>query len=289
MDFIFPGKNLDINKAIDNVDSLTKDYLDKYGVKYIKEFTKLAGIVYPYLSEKSLLNANLIHIFLWLLDDQVDDPAVTIETKIELLDRLTFFINNTDREILPTDNLAVVILNALFKKIKSKEIIEYLEIQLKDYFAGIREHISLENYKILSVEDYTRIRKFDGACEVVWALCFLDEDFTPFRNALESPIGLELREAVNINVSYVNDILSYDKDLLLGDNFNVVICYMNEHSVSKEEAIKVLVDKCNKRYQKIIMTPYKNDTITVLVERLAIWCRGSLEWHLKSKRYNLDV
>jgi hypothetical protein len=134
---------------------------------------------------------------------------------------------------------------------------------------GVREHLHLD--KIPSVKEYVNIRRRDGACEVVWPLCFLDTNFPDAY--LRSPQGLKNRTLANDNVSYVNDILSYKKDVREGTNFNIVISYMHENKVSLEAATEILVQDCNRFYEELYDSHLMN------------WCRGSLHWHLMAKRY----
>lgn len=287
--------------GFDALDRATKTWVTKFNLNYISELSQLAIQVYPYLSFPSLCFANAIHVFLWILDDVVDEPSLTLEERQGLIqacmNTLTQYTSKTNDIMVVNDAYKyagiIQFLNDLLQYTMSMALKLYLCEQLQDYFCGVLQHLQLPSDQILSVTAYTEIRVADGACEVVWPLCLLDESPSDIFTALlfmRSKEGMALRRYANLHVSYANDVLSYHKDLAQNTGFNVVFSFMKDDPLlTVQDATQKVIVLCNTIYTRLKHAD--NDvplTITQFVSRLQRWCRGSLVWHKAAQRYKTN-
>lgn len=258
----------------------TKKALDMFGFSYTKELSLLADLVYQYLSIESLCIANLIHMFLYILDDQVDVHQNDLSQTSEKLELLNKCMRVLDGE-LAIDNLPIIqLMNYSLSKLHNKVLKSYVIDQIRDYITGVIKHIELNN-EILTVEEYTEIRLLDGACEVVWPLCFLDHPNVESIVAyLKSDEGKHMRLLANKNVSFHNDVTSLKKDKKDGTTFNLVLCYKNQCNMTEDEATALVVGICNRTYRELENMSVGNE----IADKLANWCRFSLAWHLLAHR-----
>lgn len=284
MDFNFLEKSLTKSNLGLQVNEETQKLAKKLGLKYRDELTELSVYVYPNLDLNSLIYCNNVHMFLWLFDDIVDDNMVDISLKKNLINESIDILNG---EILDSDHPVLKLLLILVNANMNINFIDYLKNELKNYIMGVREHLQIDD-KNLSVSDYINIRLKDGACEVVWPLMFCNKNnFKEYEIFFNSDIGLKARLYANKNVSFVNDILSIKKDIRDGISFNIVMCWMKQYNISMENAIKILVNRCNEYFLYIESIQTNNELEKEVINGLCTWCKGSLLWHLNAMRYKV--
>lgn len=266
---------------LEAIDIATQKWTSAFNLSYHSELTKLTGYVYHNLSFDSLCYANAVHIFLWIFDDYVDNKERETQPKLQLIQQCLSVCQKhlyNLKKIKTTEPIARLLVDLLNRPIASLLQV-YICEQLLDYFMGVIEHIGIGQLD-LNVKLYNRIRLADGACEVVWPLCLLDQSGSTLETSikyLRSKDGRRARRWATKNVSYVNDILSVAKDKRSNEfHFNIVNCWMQEYKMTEAEAIAALTTRCNKYYIKL---KDHGD------EYLARWCAGSLQWHLNALRY----
>lgn len=317
----------------------TQSLMNKYELKFANELCVLTVLVYPHLNSRHLNLANDIHIFLWVLDDFVDNGQVELDSKLQALHAcrnvITRYNMNTpidkmyiqkgkqeaedsdlgaikeiplqENDLVNTSStsssycslpyairIAYVLNDILSQFITEKRhaLLQYMLVQILDYFQGVEQHLALKKHTILSVDAYETIRLRDGACEVVWPLCFLDrDDFDSIALFLNCQQGCVVRRCATRNVSYVNDLLSYPRDVLHGEQFNIICSYMNDHQVEYTIAHEVVTTWCNEYYVQLeqlidrsndAQHNIQNDVISKLLH----WCVASAYWHHIAKRYH---
>jgi hypothetical protein len=326
--FTFAPKTYDKNIHLPDIKLKTTKFVAAFDLKFNDHLSNLSGVTYPYLSPDHLMIANLVAIILWLIDDFVDEDISTnvktpLDKKLDLLNAcknvcsanvvggieaeslipssivLPSDLLDNLKIVLPSnlpDNLKIVtLLQKMFEMFKNPSLRAFGKKQFAEYLDGVVQHLHLDPTKPLSLSEFFDVRRLDGGCEVVWPLCFLDDDdenFDLIKDLLESDLGLKLRFAANFNVAIVNDILSFDRDVKRGDNFNAVLSYMHEYSVNREYATKALVEMCNKYFDEIIRVSTKFESHTQeerlfnkIAGKLALWCQASLIWHIETERY----
>jgi hypothetical protein len=189
----------------------------KYSFEYSQEFSLLTAYVYPDHSAGSLALANHIHMFLWALDDLMDDPHTRTHDKLIILKMLKKLLRSGT-----VSNYNLVRCLEEILRMFEEDVRQYLITQFLDYFRGIKKHLLLHG-KILSIQKYLDIRLKDGACEVVWPLMFLDkQDIRDCLNLLRSKKGRRARLLANLNIIIANDLASIHKDIRNGETFNII-------------------------------------------------------------------
>ena len=266
-------------RTMDDVHSATAKILAPFEFTSSKEFTRLALEVYPYLSLELIVHANAFQQYLWLLDDVADDPKIGLPIREQLLDESLTVLSNPSTAVNPICRLGVHLLSNL----TDVEMKSYVSRKCERYYRGVRKHLNSAG-DILTVEEYLKIRLDDGAVYAALPFCFSDvDDFTPYSEYLHSDAGKYVLKLANMNISYVNDLYSYRKDVREGSNFNIVICHMSQHQTTITESVQALVEECNEQYRELAR---QQDELKV-VQRLLRWCEGSLRWHREAKRYRL--
>ena len=265
--------------TIDEVHAATNTILKPFGLKSSREFTRLALEVYPYLSLKLTAYINAFHIYLWLLDDIVDEPDTPLQIKEQLLSESLISLADPVAAIQPICKLGTHLLS----NITNGQMRSYVMDKMELYYRAVREHISGTG-TILTMEEYFKIRLNDGAVYAVLPFCFSDmEDFAPYYQYLNSDTGKRALKLTNLNICYVNDLHSYQKDIREGCNFNMVFCHQAQYQTTITESIKILVEECNDHYRELTNI---QDELKV-TQRLLLWCEGSARWHAEAERYRL--
>ena len=271
----------------------TKETAKELGLKYSDELTNLTMLVYPYHDLDTLVWNNKLHMFLWIFDDIIDGGVIDSVEKQNLLKKTIDILESKplENEVNDSDEITskwkvLVLLQQLIKGIEDDVAFrEFICQQLKEYIQGVNEHVLLGD-KVITTEEYIRIRRRDGACEVVWPLMFGRKGFAEYREFLESTQGIKVRHLANSNVSFVNDILSIDKDRKEGTTFNIVLIRANEYNESVEKSKQWWIVECNRMFDELKNTCVEHSIAKEVVEKLCTWCKGSALWHLKAARYN---
>ncbi|KAK7464254.1 hypothetical protein VKT23_006418 [Stygiomarasmius scandens] len=88
-----------------------------------------------------------------------------------------------------------------------------------------------------------------------------------------------------IVLNYTNDILSFYKEEVQGDEVNCVTLLANGRKISKLDAVNVLIDDCVKAHQNIvrILAPSKEAS-----EVYHKWMQGYFGFHVYAERYRLN-
>lgn len=297
-------QDLKIHPSEKSVDEKTRILARLHGKKYHASLTRLSSYVYCYLSEQTFLLANNWHMWLWVTDDDIDNPDLSVEQRLSLAHDLVRMINEEIKR--ESNDQQYPRIKRIFHEIKVyphgclnllREILYQLRITLlpnrsKIYLYLLREtKYYLEKGVItklltdeMSLEEYNNIRYYDGACNTVWSLMLLDE--------LEDYDLDEFAEAntyANKIVSLTNDLISYKKDVERDKTtYNYLVKYMSENKVSFEETLQHVEERISKDYTALCQLKEKV-TSPSYIERLILWCQGSLIWHLISPRYLLSL
>lgn len=273
-DVLIPSNN------ISALHEKTEKSLSKFGFKYVKELSTLADFVYRYSDLKPLYIANLIHLFLYILDDQIDanqNDLSTVSEKIALLDQCSISLNGKYDINSPQ---IIKLMHYSLDKLQNQSLKSYIIEQIEGYILGVTRHIGLRN-EIVPIGTYMDIRYLDGACEVVWLLAFLDHpNIEEIIEYFRSDEGKHVRMLANTNVSLHNDVTSLEKDKKDGTTFNSIICYMHQYDMSEDEAKALVIGICNRSYRELVEIGKTNEH----TNKLAYWCKQSLGWHLIVKR-----
>lgn len=304
MTFIFGDLTPDMsvsNYSIDEVHQATTEILQLFGLECAKEFAACAIDVYPHLTFTSLVLANVFHVYLWLLDDKVDNPKTPAELSEKLITESVTALTDPNSVTHPICKLGVYLLT----QFKHPLMTAFIKDELHLYYEGVKEHLAsgctsrvtttrmtddktittltTNLTKVLRLDEFLRIRLKDGAVCAALPLGFQDvTDFRPYYDYFCSEVGRESFRLANLNICIVNDLHSTEsRDVLEQSTFNVVNSHMAEYQLTREDSIKLLVNDCNMYYQQL--ANYQDELgITRILLR---WCEGSLRWHTAAQRY----
>jgi hypothetical protein len=299
-------QDLKIHPSERSVDEKTRILARLHGKKYHSSLTRLSSYVYCYLSEQMFLLANNWHMWLWVTDDDIDNPTLPLCHRLSLARDLIKIINDeikreSDdqryprikrifREIRVYPHGCLSLLQEILHQLRTfllphrRKIYLYLLRETKDYLEkGVITKLLTDE---MSLERYNEIRYYDGACNTVWPLMLLDE--------LEDYDLDEFSEAntyANKIVSLTNDLISYRKDVERDKTtYNYLVKYMLENKVSFEETLEHVKERISGDYTALCRL---NEEVAFssssYIKRLILWCQGSLIWHLISPRYLLSL
>lgn len=300
-DFIFLPTESDHVSTIDVmlVDTKTRQLTSQYQLDYPRELTQWTHRSYPYLNAASLIYANHVHVWIWLLEYQMNDCAVSIEQRKHLLYTclktlmiaLKFKISDffhfhvQDGELLKSHDNINHLLKRLLGYPMDSSLKHFLSLQIYDYLQGWIAFISFEEcyeQQTLTVIDYTKRRLAHSPCEILWALMLLDESSHTIDcliSFLQREQGLAARYYGNVNGSFCKDILSIFNNATMTFNYNIVCSLMKEHDLDQKVAMDETVDICNTAY--LSLQPMANNTLEQnYIDKLKLWCRANLQWHL---------
>lgn len=290
MKFDFIPLEIVLSPLTKQVELETRKIVSKFDLDYDPELTQSACSVYPHHDLESLITANLIHIFLWILDDKhIDSPYLSLDEKFrairECLTTVESWRRNEQVDCSNSSVLSVVkLLDCVLRRDWDGDLRMYVLEQLTDYLLGNIQRLGIGTVRITS-STQDSIRSSDSGCKVVFPLLLLGQDTENIKSALRylrSNQGKLVQDAANKNISYVNDIVSVKKDKADGCfNYNIVSCLMNDKMIGEEEAISRLKVQCNDLY-RVVTTLNKCQYL----EGLATWCVMSAKWHLIARRYN---
>ena len=263
--------------TVDEVDDATTQILAPFKIKSSKEFTLLAIEVYPYLSLEQLSQVNAFQIYLWRLDDIVDNPKVDLAIREQLLNESLASMHDPTAAVQALCKLGV----QLVSNISNSEMRSYVTQKLQLYYRAVMQRLSNAGGN-LTVEEFLNIRLHDGAVFATLPFCFSDvTDFTPYYAYLEGREGKHVLRLTNLNICYINDIYSYPKDILEKSNFNVIFSHQYQYHTTAEEAMRAAVHEANQQYYELSL----NQDELMVTQRLLRWCEGSLRWHREAARY----
>lgn len=285
--------------SLSEIEEPARLLINKVGLKYRAELSLLALCVYPLLTLMSLCYANLVHIFLWIVDDIVDNELEphTLKERNLLVnlcrDTVKSYLNDSSVEpcrpkSLSSQHASVLqVLDYICCYDMLPILKQYLLHQMCDYFDGVQEHIAVDPQYRWDVKAFNHTRDRDGACEVVWPLLFLDDspsDLYRHLAFMNSADGIVARRCATRNVSHVNDVLSIEKDTRNGTRFNIIFPIMQKHACCQSTAINICIDWSNDYYDEL--QQMRNASNAFVVDGLSLWCRASLKWHRAVSRYN---
>lgn len=297
----------------EEVERQTRHFFATQKFRYSPELTRVAGAIYSQHPLEYVILANLVQVFMWVLDDEfVDNPKLGLEEKVKVLrdciqvseffgeepkssfgagnpkegenepvpGKLTFSRRQFPSLNRPIANTLYMILN---RNWPSERLRRAEAQELTGYFLGCVQHLALGRMP-LSIELYTRTRMDDSACRPAFLLLLLrfsKNDIDEALDYLETDLGQKAMLAANKNVSFVNDVLSVSKDKRENSfNYNIVKCWMDEKELNEKEAVDQVTNECNRLYAEV-----KELARCPILDGLLTWCEHSALWHLKAKRY----
>jgi hypothetical protein len=258
--------------------------------------------VYPHaLDLQRLLAVGMFSQWLFFLDDEYDDhPTLGRDTGAvrALMTRVFAVLKSGTAPMESTPFLRFTAdvrrrLDALAPPGWTARFLGNVEDYLFRGSLRAVEYWSLD--EVPSLEEYLHVRRLDSAVfpaldmsEIAGGLCLPDA-------VRAHPALVEMKELAVRYIAYVNDIFSYQKEVLsAGASFNLVHVLMHANASSFEEAVAAtvsIVGGALERFLALELTLPRWDAaiapqVTAYVAGMKAWMRGSFDFSLTSARYN---
>lgn len=255
--------------------------------------------VYPYAELPRLVTAGTFSQWLFFLDDQYDDvPALGHDpiSVAEIHERAFALLSGGPPPAHPSafDRLTLALRARLLSQSSGRwqerflgHVKEYLNrgsLPSMEYWAR-GETPALDDYLSMRLYDSAVFPAFD-MIEVAAAIELPDE-------ARSHPALVEMVELAVGHIAYVNDLFSYEKEVLRhGATCNLVWVLMAS-GASFEEAVSASVARINAsaaRFLELERTlpsfgPTADAAVRAYVAGMTAWMRGNVDFSLASRRY----
>ena len=273
---------------------------DQDTIRRFECFVRLDASVYPYATIDRLQAAGLFNQWLFFLDDQYDDhpelgrdiPAVRnlMARSLEVL-----VTGELPADPLPFDRLSVCL------REQSQAIC--FPGWLPRFIRNVEEYlfhgslVAMHFWNQGSVPDlvtYRTMRMLDSAVlaaidiiEVAGAVVLPDA-------VHRHPLVIELRELAAQHVAYVNDIASYQKEVLCHESpCNLIPVLLMKEDLCFEVAVRKAIDVINDVMMRFLKTEVElpscggdiDQNLVAYVGGMKTWMRGNIDFVLTSGRY----
>lgn len=279
---------------------LITDDPDDRGARRFQGIVVLDPYVYPYASLDRLLVAGAFSQWLFFLDDQYDDHPELGRSPLEvrqIMDRSFEALSTGRLPPSPTSfaRFTVYLRRRLETSCPAGWMQRFLRnVQAYLFEGSLRtvEHWAQE--RVPSTNDYLAIRMHDSAVFPAVDMIEVAAGIRLPREVLEHPSIVEMGRLTVCHTAYVNDLFSYQKEVLWsGTPCNLVHVMMHNESVSFEEAVCEIVAMVNRDVQRFMelerslpsFEPATADEVDAYLTGLKDWMRGNVEFSLASQRY----
>ena len=167
---------------------------------------------------------------------------------------------------------------------------------VEDYFMKgvLRTARSFAEGEVPDLASYQRDRKFDSAVLTTLDMIEVATGMELADEVVACPAIQQMRRICTRVVAFVNDIVSYQKEVLKDDNPNNILhVLMVNEGCTLEQAVARTVDTVNAGIERFdalelelpVWSPPARGAADAYVEGMQHWMRGNLEWSLQSSRY----
>jgi hypothetical protein len=278
---------------------ITDDPGDR-GARRFRGIVVLDPYVYPYASLDRLLVAGAFSQWLFFLDDQYDDHPELGRHPLEvrrIMDRHFEALSTGRLPPNPTSFARFTVY--LRRRLEASSPPGWLERFLRnvqDYlFEGsLRTVEHWAEDRVPSTDDYLGMRMHDSAVFPAVDMIEVAAGIHLPRDVRDHPSIVEMRRLTVRHTAYVNDLFSYQKEVLWnGTPCNLVHVLMHNEAVSFEEAVGEIVAMVNRDVQRFgelerslpSFEPAIGDEVDAYLTGMKDWMRGNVEFSLASERY----
>jgi hypothetical protein len=262
-------------------------------------FAILGAYAYPYASFERLMAASLVLQWFFVVDDEIeclppgcpDLPAArrAAERHCEVLSS-----GRLPARPMAIDRLSVHLRQTLAALCPEGWMPRFLRNVESYLFRGALA--SVEYYalgRVPSLDDYLKLRFFDGAMLAVQDTIELAADLHLPAAVLEEPQVWAVRESSGLHAGLLNDVFSSSKELDT-DPFNLIRVYRVHEGLSESVALLKAVERVNQeaaRFRALEQSlpsfgPETDRELARYVDGIKIWLRGHIDYSLKSGRYH---
>lgn len=278
---------------------ITDDPRDR-GARRFQGVVVLDPCVYPYASLDRLLVAGAFSQWLFFLDDQYDDhPALGRNPRgvRRIMDR--YFDALATGRLPPSPTPFARFTVYLRRRLEAASPPGWMQRFLRNVHAYLFEGSlrTVEHWaedRVPSTPDYLGMRMHDSAVFPAVDMVEIAAGIRLPPEILEHPSIVEMRQLTVRHTAYVNDLFSYQKEVLWsGTPCNLVRVLMHNESISFEESVGEIVAMVNRDVQRFVelerslpsFEPAISEEVDAYLAGMKDWMRGNVEFSLASGRY----
>jgi hypothetical protein len=259
-------------------------------------FAWLTGRVHPDASFDDVLLVATYMSWLFLVDDLYDEAEMgrypeRLKAQLgEIIDRMKH-----PRPLQGDESPVMVGLAELWERLRQRGTSRWARRFIQTFegyaYACHWEAENRASHRVPPLAEYMEFRRHTSALYQFFSLVELVEGVTLTQEILEYVHALEVR--ADDGVSWVNDMLSLDKEVRAGDVHNLVIVLQHEYGLSPQGAMDHAARLYNQRMREYVelergLPSYGLETDVALqryLKGLRCWVRGNLDWSYESGRY----
>ncbi|HEY1165783.1 MAG TPA: hypothetical protein VGE90_11470 [Chitinophaga sp.] len=304
-----------LNPQVTLADEHTAEWVKKFGLvrsdevfQHYREqkFTWMVARMFPSADFEALCIAADLNTLLFVLDDQYDETGADSEDvrkkeNFEMfLEQVRSILQDHERKTLPLHGPALAAISDFWERICRRSSpawqLRFAESMKRAFVANLWRIELVKQNRLPAVAEYMQFRQqFGGAnffadlVEVMEHISLPDEVI--WHSTIQTMITL-----CSDTICYANDLFSYKKELLQGDEMNLVMLLKRHEGLSLEDAVfkatEIHDDKVKQFVQLAGQLPsFSKETDTELrrfVNALAVMMRGNIDWsRMDTARYQM--
>jgi hypothetical protein len=144
-----------------------------------------------------------------------------------------------------------------------------------------------------TVDEYVRMRRHSSATGLFFDLVEALGDISLAPHSLADPQVRALREHARNAVAWFNDLVSWRKEMLVGDRHNLVLVVRHQFSLPLPDALRMVVERHDEQVRAFVAVraaltaaPEREPGVRALADGLAHWIRGNVDWSRATGRYS---
>ncbi|MGW1548571.1 terpene synthase family protein [Streptomyces sp. NPDC002346] len=267
------------------------------------DFGAFVGMVYPTANEHNLDLVADWFVWLFLVDDQLDDGYLgrSPERVRDVVTLMRSVVEGTRTGPLPDEDLpaAVVALADLWERTTPNAAAHWLRRfawHLVTYLttATTWEAGNRADGVVPSEETYIAKRRHTGAIHVCMDLIEIVAGIEAPESIHNDPRFIVAVETSCNVVCWANDVYSYEKEQVLGEIHNLVHLVRHHRGYGKQQALEHVcveiateTDRFLAAEAELLMAyPQLSGMLLPYLDGMRSWMRGNLDWSRQTPRYN---
>ncbi|KAF5515885.1 Presilphiperfolan-8-beta-ol synthase [Colletotrichum siamense] len=264
------------------------------------DFALMCALSAPYADAEALRMMIDWHNWVFIFDDQFDEGHLKndpVKAKEEL-DAHWAILEDRNPPVQLHENSIRYVFQTTWDRVKkrsSEDLQEHWKVSHKMYFDGLLGQVKVAHSQsafTLTVDEYMNFRRATIGTEPSFALVEYAHGINISQKYLGHPSVRECERVSADLVIFVNDILSYRKDLEQGGEHNLILL-LRAQGFSEQEAIDQIGDmilECYRSwYRALAKLPVWGESVDKEVLRYIEACRtialGNLHFTYTSERY----
>ncbi|MEU5560386.1 terpene cyclase [Streptomyces globisporus] len=267
------------------------------------DFGAFVGMVYPTADEEHLDLVADWFVWLFLVDDQLDDGHLgrSPDRVRSVVERMRAVVDGSAPEPLPGEEVpaAVTALADLWKRTTPNaaphwrtrfawHLVTYLTTATTWEAGNRAEDV------VPSEETYIAKRRHTGAIHVCMDLIEIVADIEAPESLHNDPRFITALEAACNHVCWANDVYSFEKEQVLGEIHNLVHLVRHHRGLGEQQALDHVAERLAMETERFLtaedelleLYPELSGLLVPYLDGMRSWMRGNLDWSRQTPRYN---